>query len=236
MLASSSPSSSSSSVESSPARGGAAATAEPTGLSPPKRRARGSQVMLSQELASALDRTGIRDRKVLRIIAATANSLGHNPQELILNAESIRQARAGYWSQLVAEVKTTFVPDTPLTIIWDGKILPDCDGTRVDRLAILVSGDGVQKLIGVPKLASGTREAMTSAVAEALDDWGLAERVVTMSFDTTTANTGALAGACTLLEQRLGRRLLSLACRHHVHELMLEKALFFCLHGAVIGS
>ncbi|KAG0692666.1 hypothetical protein GWK47_027798 [Chionoecetes opilio] len=82
---------------------------------------------------------------------------------------------------------------TPLTVHWDGKILPDCDGTRVDRLAILVSGDGVQKLIGVPKLASGTGEAMASAVAEALDNWGLAERVVAMSFDTTAANTGALA-------------------------------------------
>ncbi|KAG0727856.1 hypothetical protein GWK47_033749 [Chionoecetes opilio] len=131
-------SSSSSSVESSPARGEAAATTEPTGASPPKRRARGSQVVLSQELASALDRTGVSDRNVLRILAA--------------------------------EVKTTFVPDTPLTVHWDGKILPDCDCMRVDRLAILVSGDGVQKLIGIPKLACETGEAMASAVAEALDD------------------------------------------------------------------
>lgn len=190
----------SSSVDSSPARGRASATAEPTGASPPKRRARGSQVVFSQELASALDQTGVSDRKALRIVAATSSSLGHNPQELILNAQSIRQAGAGYRSQLAAEVKTTFVPDTPLTVHCDGKILPDCDGTRVDRLAILVSGDGVQNLIGVPKLASGTGEAMASAVAEALDDWGLAERVVAMSFDTTAANTGALAVACTLLE------------------------------------
>ncbi|KAG0712410.1 putative NADH dehydrogenase [ubiquinone] 1 alpha subcomplex subunit 5 [Chionoecetes opilio] len=102
VLASSS-SSSSSSVESSPARGGAAATAEPTGASPPKRRARGPQVVLSQELASALDWTGVSDRKALCIVAATASSLGHNPQELILNAESIRQARAGYRSQLAAD-------------------------------------------------------------------------------------------------------------------------------------
>ena len=169
------------------------------------------------------------DRKALRIVAATASSLGHDPQELILNAESIRQARACYRSQLAAEVKTSFVSDTPLTVHWDGKILPDCDGTRVDRLAIVVSGHGVQKLIGVPKLTRGTGEATASAVAEALDDWGLAERIVAMSFDTTASNTGALAGACTLLEQKLGRRLLSLACRHHVHELVLEKAFSICM-------
>ncbi|KAG0710019.1 hypothetical protein GWK47_023658 [Chionoecetes opilio] len=118
-------------VESSPARGGAAATAEPTGASPPEARARGSGVVLSQELASAPQPTGVSDRKALRIVAATASSLGHNPQELILNAESIRQARAGYRSQLAAEVKTTFpIPDTPLTFHWAGKILPDCDGNR----------------------------------------------------------------------------------------------------------
>ena len=131
--------SSSYSVASIPSRGGAAATAEPTEASFSKRRARwGSWIVLSQELASAFDRTGVSDRKALRIVAATASSLGHDPNELLLNAESIRQARACYRSQLAAEVKTTFVSDTPLTVHWDGKILPDCDGTRGDRLAIVV--------------------------------------------------------------------------------------------------
>ena len=106
--------------------------------------------MLSQELASALDRTGVSDRKALRIVAATASSLGHDPNELLLNAESIRQAPACYRSQLAAEVKTTFISDTPLTVHWDRKILSDCDSTRVDRLAIVVSGDGVQELIALP--------------------------------------------------------------------------------------
>ena len=99
----------------------------------------------------------------------------------------------------------------------------------MDRLAILVSGDRVQKLIGVPKLASGTGEAIASAIAEALDDWGLAQRVVAMSFDTTAANTGPLASACTLLEQKHGGRLLSLACRRDVHELVLEKGSSICM-------
>ena len=125
--------------------------------------------MLSQELASALDRTGVSDRKALRIVAATASSLGHDPNELLLNAESIRQARACYRSQLAAEVKTTFISDTPLTVHWDRKILSDCDSTRVDRLAI-VSGDGVQKLISAPKLTRGTGESTASAVAEVIDD------------------------------------------------------------------
>lgn len=40
-----------------------------------------------------------------------------------------------------------------------------------------------------------------------------------MCFDTTNTNSGANKGACTLLEQKLGRRLYAFACRHHVYEL-----------------
>ncbi|KAG0721904.1 hypothetical protein GWK47_045496 [Chionoecetes opilio] len=50
-----------------------------------------------------------------------------------------------------------------------------------------------------------------------------------MCFDTTSANTGAINGACTILQQKIGRPLVSLACCHHVHELVLEKAFSTCL-------
>ncbi|KAG0714084.1 hypothetical protein GWK47_014841 [Chionoecetes opilio] len=192
--------------------------------SPPKRlRTRGTKSVLSP------DRTGVSSRQALRIVAATASSLGHDPQELVLNPESIRQARAKYRSTLAKDIKETFSPLTPLTVHWDGKILPQDDGTRAERLAILVTGEGVEKLLGVPKLHSGTGDAAATAVFEALEDWGVQERVVAMCFDTTSANTGAINGACTILQQKIGRPLVSLACRHHVHELVLEKAFSTCL-------
>ncbi|KAG0725879.1 hypothetical protein GWK47_037739 [Chionoecetes opilio] len=132
-------------------------------------------------------------------------------------------------STLAKDIKETFSPLTPLTVHWDGKILPQDDGTRAERLAILVTGEGVEKLLGVPKLHSGTGDAAATAVFEALEDWGVQERVVAMCFDTTSANTGAINGACTILQQKIGRPLVSLACRHHVHELVLEKAFSTCL-------
>jgi len=47
----------------------------------------------------------------------------------------------------------------------DGKILPEIFGQgKVDRLPVLVSGDGTEKLLGVPKLAAGTREQEAEAV------------------------------------------------------------------------
>jgi hypothetical protein len=145
--------------------------------------------------------------------------LGHDPQELILNPESIRKARAKYRAELAKEIKETFSPDTPLTVHWDGKILPQADGTRADRLAIIVTGEGVEKLLGVPRLPAGTGEAQSAAVFDALQDWGIVDAVVAMSFDTTSSNTGELNGACTLLQQKIGRSLFSVACRHHIHEL-----------------
>ena len=46
-----------------------------------------------------------------------------------------------------------------------------------------------------------------------------------MSLGTTRSSTGTVNGASTLLEDRLGKKLLYLACRHHVHKLIIEKAL-----------
>src|SRR6218665_941429 len=46
---------------------------------------------------------------------------------------------------------------------------------------------------------------------------------VGMSFDTTASNSGNKAGACVLLESMLNKPLLNLACRHHIHELIIAK-------------
>jgi hypothetical protein len=42
-----------------------------------------------------------------------------------------------------------------------------------------------------------------------------------MSFDTTASNSGIRAGATVLIEKKLGKRLLHLACRHHIFEVIL---------------
>ncbi|KAG0710863.1 hypothetical protein GWK47_021923 [Chionoecetes opilio] len=118
---------SSSSESSSPANAANTSTSSSDAgvASPPKRlRTRDTKSVLSPDLVGALDRTGVSSRQALRIVAATASSLGHDPQELVLNPESIRQARAKYRSTLAKDIKETFSPLTPLTVHWDGKILP----------------------------------------------------------------------------------------------------------------
>src|SRR6218665_2537512 len=113
----------------------------------------------------------------------------------------------------------------PLVVHWDGKLLQDLTGKEhVDRLPVLVSGHGVNKLLGVPKLTSGKGENTAAAVYTLLQDWSVADRVKAMCFDTTSSNTGHRAGACILLKQKLERHLLYLACRHHIMKLILAAA------------
>lgn len=117
-----------------------------------------------------------------------------------------------------------------LVVHWDGKLLPNLTGkAKVDRLPILVSGKRVTQLLAVAKLPTGSGEAQAAAVHEALLDWGIAEKVRAMCFDTTSSNTGRSIGTCILLEQKLGRELLSLVCRHHVMELVIGAVFNVCL-------
>jgi hypothetical protein len=74
--------------------------------------------------------------------------------------------------------------------------------------------------LGIPKLDSGTGSEQAAATHKLLVDWDLSENIVGLSFDTTASNTGVTNGACVLLEEKIGKPLLRLACRHHVMELM----------------
>jgi len=79
------------------------------------------------------------------------------------------------------------------------------------------------KLLAVPQLSSGSGEAQVAAVHSVLQGWNLTDHVRFMSFDTTASNTGNKTGACVLLEQKINKPLLALACRHHIHELITAK-------------
>jgi hypothetical protein len=115
--------------------------------SPPKKVIKQTRPenIVSPNLACALDRANISDRKAMFVIAATAESLGHDVSSLAINRTSIRSARIKFRSQLDLKLRKSFcklseTSDVPLTVHWDGKILPDLVGHKtVDRLAILVS-------------------------------------------------------------------------------------------------
>ena len=95
---------------------------------------------------------------------------------------------------------------------------------KVVRLPVRATQGKISQLLSIPKLSSGTGKAQSDAVFDAVSEWKLENDVAGLCFDTTMSNTGHKNGACVLLEQRFGRELLYLACRHHILELIAGAA------------
>ena len=59
----------------------------------------------------------------------------------------------------------------------------------MNRLIILVHVEGVDKILAVPKLNSGTGEATAASVVEELTDWKLIDRVIVFCYVTTACKS-----------------------------------------------
>ena len=132
--------------------------------------------------------------------------------------------------EIAAEIKESFAPEVPLTLHWDGKLMPDLTGRKlVDRLPIVVSGEGSEKILSVPKLPDEKAENTAAVINDVLTDWRLKNRICALSFDTTVVNTGAKSGVCVRMERCLGKQLIYLPCRHHIHEILLGAVFSFLM-------
>jgi len=147
----------------------------------PKRARRGRKELLDDKLAVSLDMAKVNDRNAALILTPALQHLGHDPAEFNVNRSSIRRQRMKSRQKIAANLKAEFKPGVPLTIHWDGKLLEDiCKKEVVDHLPVLVSGVGVDQLLGVPKLPSRTEEASASAVYEAAMAWNITNQVKCM--------------------------------------------------------
>nr|XP_047146815.1 uncharacterized protein LOC124819345 [Hydra vulgaris] len=194
-------------------------------------RKRGRKNILTPEVLGSLDRAGISDRHAVHTVASVISATGQNAAEFAVNRSSVRRYRLKHRELRSKELKVEFQSHgKPLTIHWDGKLMKDLTGDeKVDRLPIVVSSDGVDQLLAVPKLSLGTGHAICDAIVQIIDDWKIKDDIKAFSFDTTAANTGRRNGACVLLEGKLGHDVLYLACRHHIHEIMLEEVFSLCI-------
>lgn len=99
------------------------------------------------------------------------------------------------------------------------------DGKKYDRLPVLVTGLGVEQLLGVPRLSHGTGELEAEATFQLLKCWGVESKTVGKVYDTTSVNSGWINGASTLLQKKLKKEdMLDIGCRHHIFELVMGAA------------
>ena len=188
---------------------------------------------------ASLDRTGTTPRQAMHIVAPALKAVGVNVDDLTLCTTSIYQARKKIRCSIGEEVREKFRPETPLVAHFDGKLLPDQDGVNSDRMPVVVSGINIEKLLAIPKLpGSGTGVLMGNTTVELLRQWeGVPNWLAGLCFDTTSANTGVHNGAITIIQEAFDKRLLFLACRHHIHEIIASAIfdVFFVSSGPRIS-
>lgn len=64
----------------------------------------------------------------------------------------------------MSKVRNEFSHSSPIIVDFNGKMLPDDTGKMIDRIAVIVSGINVDKLLGSPKISTVTVALMGETI------------------------------------------------------------------------
>lgn len=96
-------------------------------------------------------------------------------------------------------------------------------------MPVLFSGKRVSQLLTATKISSATAESQAAAVFETIQDREITDNNRAICFDTTSSNTGYNSSACVLIEQKLKKELLLLACSNYIMELIISTLFEICI-------
>lgn len=197
------------------------------------------KLMHCEDITAAADRLKLSDAQLTMILSAVVKAGQGNLDNFDISRSTTRRSRMANRLKISEDIIDTVRQNPPKfgALHWDGKLISDLLGECQERLAILVSGApeyNEGKLLGVPSLRDSTGKSQADASYDLLDVWELTTNIVALVFDTTASNSGVHKGAATLLEQRLGKKLFYLACRHHILELLVG-AVWKLLFGPTLG-
>jgi hypothetical protein len=197
------------------------------------------KIMECEAITSAADRLKLSDNQTTMMVAAVIKAGKGDLNAFDISRQTTRRSRIANRQKIAEEVIDSIKENPPrfAALHWDGKLISDPLGVAGERLAVLVSGApqyNEGKLLGIPTLADSTGQAQADASYDLLEVWDIVPSVVALVFDTTASNSGIKRGAAKLLESKIGKKLLYLACRHHILELSVG-AVWKLLFGKVIG-
>ena len=183
-------------------------------------------ILKSPKVVSSLVRNKITPTAITSVLHDIVEAAGSDPKKLHLSHQYAWRSQNETVGIIQEQIKDNWRPPQRSCLHWDGKLMDTLDGrNKEERLPILLSGVGGIKLLGVPAIGHKSSDKMGKLISEScvslLEDWKCADTVCGMVFDTTSSNTGALTAGCISVQNTLDRRLLWLACRHHVGEVIL---------------
>lgn len=198
-------------------------------------------MLTSPDVSATLDRINLSDKKFTILAATIARANGENLNENSLSRSTIRRKRTAHRAALDTSIREAFMTSEkrPLIVHWDGKLMKDTTNeeyskSNINRLAVVVSGYNVDKILGVMKNRYATGYVQAKTVFDLLVLWDVVDEIIGMSFDTTASNTGVRQGTATILEIKMKKQLLYFACRHHVYEIIVAE-IFKTLFGPSTG-
>ncbi|KAK0067447.1 hypothetical protein Bpfe_002954 [Biomphalaria pfeifferi] len=137
------------------------------------------QTMLnSSDASSTLDRINLSDRKFTVLAAAIARANGEDVGTGSLSRSTVHRKRSLHRSMIETDVREEFRTRSKSVAVihWDGKIMENSTDKNnpkaaTDRLAVVVSGLELEKMLGIIKIPSGTGEAQAHATMQLLLLW-----------------------------------------------------------------
>lgn len=201
------------------------------------------KIINSPDVSSTLDRTGISAPQFTMLCAAIAGAVNEDLSQCTLSTSTCYRRRKYHRSQIVSIIKDNFISTltSNLVLHWDGKKLLDSTNDditlrskKVERLAVVVSGADIQKIITIAKTKDGSGLVISDTVYEHVAGWNILDKIIGICTDTTITNTGTTNGSVALFQLLLKRNVLYFACRHHVMELIIG-GVFIGLFGETTG-
>lgn len=121
--------------------------------------------IFTEDVVDSLDRVNLFDRNVMLVVRAIAQGLGTPISDISLLHSTICRNRYQSRQTIVETDKACFSSQKPLVLHWDGKLLHTIvrGVQKVDRVSVLVRGDGLEKLLKIPEIKKGTSKEQTEA-------------------------------------------------------------------------
>ncbi|XP_054746569.1 uncharacterized protein LOC129251241 [Anastrepha obliqua] len=142
----------------------------------PKKANRGKINFIDDRMLACMDKWNLSTRDAMHLVSATVaafintmQSVNGTPsikmEDLILNRTTLHSMRRDFRRRQAQEIINGFnIPDV-FVLHWDGKLLAEIRGTeKKDRLSLVVTGENMGKLLGIPKIESSTGDAIAAEI------------------------------------------------------------------------
>ena len=211
-----------------------ASQADDGGVSWRRKQQTGTSVLIAPDLLSRPNIVSLATRlKMTATQQATCTQgviaeSGGDVSMVAISYATANRSRCKVVADIAMNIRQNWIPPKLCTLHWDTKLMPTLKNQHVteERVTVIVSDSTQLKLLGVPGCTKATDQTCGAIIADLTvkltDEWHCSDKVVNMTFDTTSSNTGHLTAACIAIQNKLQRALLWSGCRRHIGEVILS--------------